>query len=426
MGGTLGVLDAAGKAGRKIGSTAKDVLTNPDILIPILSGIGAFGSTGTTDLGSKLAAGIGAGAKSYQGMRQFEQDKAKTQADVAQTKTDTFIRLQEQAPKGMQVVEGADGPNAFRGPDGGFYHYVPTVNYLDMGHNTNPNPQNTSTSSISYDPKSKAYNIGPSSNADALLTRFGGWDPNANPVANIAKVRMLNPSFETTEATDTANSQERLKGAAQYQSNHDNLVHLVRAVNTISSGGLTGQGAGFEYRQGLNDVYQTVAKLIGLPQNEQDVSNLSEAQVIAKLKGLSAPQIAQQYGQESAAISNAINSVLPGGGTKLPAANSLFADMLVQNQRERDFATYYNAYVAKYGTAAYVQEAFKRDMEPTYAHERDTLPKILMRGNNGKQPSAFELLSTNPEYAQKLDEGFKTSDGRAVPGFGTGISRYGF
>ena len=108
MGGTMGALGAIGKAGRGIGSMVKGAVTNPDILIPLLAGLGAAGSSDTTDTLSKVSAGLTGGAEAMQGIREFKAKRALSEAQGEQARA-TAAKTLTEAAIGSQFVKLANG-----------------------------------------------------------------------------------------------------------------------------------------------------------------------------------------------------------------------------------------------------------------------------------------------------------------------------
>ena len=146
------------------------------------------------------------------------------------------------------------------------------------------------------------------------------------------------------------------------------------------------------------------------------------AQIISKINALQGPQLASQYGERAASIAHGLTAVMPGGHFQLNAANDVLGTLMVQNQQARDFPTYYNNYVAKYGTSIGAEQAFQRDMGPVYDAEQKEIPKAFKRTPTGS--SLAEIIQKNPAAIEKVEKGGKRPEGSVVNGLGDGFSRY--
>src|SRR6185312_361679 len=213
------------------------------------------------------------------------------------------------------------------------------------------------------DYKTGTYMLGPSSATDAYMAKNFGVDPSQPGVANLARMTAMNPALAEQNDADEKAAQARIGDQGAVDTAHRQLVQLATAINSLPKGGsLAVAGRGFEGRQELINVYQTARNLLGLGDDPSATSALDSGQIIAKIKTLTGTAMAHQNDQRAAQIAHALTSVLPGGGQQVGAADDILATMLVQNQQQRDFPQYYNNYVAKYGTAIGVQQAFLRDM----------------------------------------------------------------
>lgn len=76
-----------------------DFLTGRQFIVPLLSAVGAAATTPTRNLGTAIAAGLGAGAQAYGGLE-------KEQADIKKTDVETALKTQELSRKGFFTEGG--------------------------------------------------------------------------------------------------------------------------------------------------------------------------------------------------------------------------------------------------------------------------------------------------------------------------------
>lgn len=424
-----GALDRAGDwLAPKGGFFDKLAQGKTEAVIPFLTALGAMGTAPTRSLGVALASGVGAGAQSYMNTQNQQANIARTQAQTGVEKTTAYDLLQKNAPPNMQAVPGP-GPDgkAFPGPDGKPWHYELKVGYANFSP-TGGAGTPTATgdlaagkrASISTDYGSGATNIGPSSDTDAHMASTYHIDPSAPGVANAARIYAMNPELEAQNAAAQAHAQGRVGNLADVDATHRQYVQLGEAINSLSPGAF-GPGASFEDRTQLANIYTTAMQMMGVTPDPSVSANLNASQIISKINALQGPQLASQYGERAASIAHSLSAVMPGGHFQVNAANDVLGTLMVQNQQARDFPTYYNNYVAKYGTSIGAEQAFQRDMGPVYDAEQRQLPKAFRR--NGANPSLAEIIQKNPAAIQKVEKGGKRGDA-VVPGLGDGFSRY--
>jgi hypothetical protein len=196
------------------------------------------------------------------------------------------------------------------------------------------------------------------------------------------------------------------------------LWSLATSVNRISTNNLTGEGAGQEARAALVNIYNTAAKIAGLPGAQIDVgSDIQDAQIIRKIQELGSVQMAAQGGFNAAAVATSIRNAMPSGNLDKESANTIIANMLVELQKDRDFARYYDAYTRRYGTALNVYDNFNKEMGDRYTLERQRLKEsmqafpITERVNGQtvtRRESAVDILRRDPSSSRRFDARFDT------------------
>jgi hypothetical protein len=201
--------------------------------------------------------------------------------------------------------------------------------------------------------------------------------------------------------------------------NMADLHTLSSSINKIGDKGFTQRGAGQEYRTALADLYNTTARVMGIP-NMQMIdanSDISATQIINKIQSLSSPEIAKGAGFHAAGIADSIRSAMPGGKLTLEAANTILASMYSEMQKMRDFDKYYDAQTRRYGTGLNAYGNFTNDMAGVYGPEKEAIKKALMahevvpkEGDKYRQSYA-DVVRKDPKSAVQLDKLFKS------PGF---------
>jgi hypothetical protein len=271
-------------------------------------------------------------------------------------------------------------------------------------------------------PREGAYSVGVSpargGPADAVIRAAL---PNAdinNPDAVRAEV-YARPQLAEKAETDKRTADEIVNRGRQLDRNITDLWQLSSSVNKISDDKFTATGAGQEWRAAWANVINTAATLAGTPGLKIDTGrDITETQIIDKLKALSSPQMAQQSGFHASSIASAINNAMPGGKLDKDAANTIMSTMLVDLQRDRDFNRYYSQYINRFGTPLGVYESFNREMGDRYDVEKLRLKEAMTgydiesRDDQGRpvvrRESSVDVLRANPNAARGFDQRHQT------------------
>ena len=96
---SAGLFSAPNKFGSEKPQDWSEFLTSRQFIVPLLSGIGAAATTPTRNLGTALAAGLGAGAQAYGGLE-------KQQADITQGGVDTALKTQALSRRAVFTENG--------------------------------------------------------------------------------------------------------------------------------------------------------------------------------------------------------------------------------------------------------------------------------------------------------------------------------
>jgi len=403
-------------------------------IIPLLSGISAAINAPTKHRLNALAYGTEVGAQSY---LPAQAQQAQIQRTNAETQTAMYNIAALKAPAGFQPIAGPPkNPNqqTFKTPDGTVWHYEPTYNLTDWNYKNSSAPTPSGTPSVAATISHVAplqrgddgqLHIGPSDATNNWLMSNYGFDPSLPPRANIEKAVAMGYRDVAHDYRPKQNAWNQAGFDADSQMM--NYVQLGKAINSLRDDSFTGAGPAAEDRTSLAAVYNYAAKLMGINDAIDPVSNkeITAQQIIQKITALQGPQIANQYGERAANIAHSLSSVLPGAGTTKEAANTNLAGMMTQNQRLRDFRDYANNYVSKWQTDAGLEQGFNRDFTPIYAREKEKIPELFKRGKaNVSRAEAF-LSNPSKERIEKIEKGFKGVPGvPAYNGLGEGMTRY--
>lgn len=397
---------------------------NQSWLVPLLKGVGAATLYPGKSLVGSLAYGAQQGAESYADIQNQMAERELTGAETQATKTGVFQQLQGNAPPGFMVVPG-NGPNAFKGPDGQTYHYASKADYIGGTGDAAQQPQTSSqppAEPVTVDYQKNLALVRPSKMAqDYLAKTFRGYVPGAGPVQNRTRVFAMNPGLEAVDKQDEVNAKNRIGDPGAVDQVHRQYVQLFDAINTLGQGELSGRGPDFDTRQALANAYKYGATLLGYQVDPSVENNLVAGDIINKIRQMTGTALADQSGQHSHEIAQALQAVLPGGEHQLKSANEILSQMMLYNQQQRDFAQYYNQYVGQNGMSAGVNDVFKQEMAKRYNEEQAAVSKLFQKVN-GK--SLYDVIRNDPSQVQKIENGYTDRLGRWHQGLGAGITRW--
>lgn len=386
---------AAESVGKPVGDYLKGLKKgDAQNWLPLISAIAAAGTARTVHPGVALAAGLGAGAETYMGTKERLAEVAKTRAEQGRTEATSTILNAPTPVDGYTWVPGP-GPNgeAIPGKDGKtVWHREMNVNATNYGGNKTPG----ATPAVSTEPVFMA----PSSETVQHLREQYGVDPSQPGVANHERAIAMNPEVAAIDQAARESVQKRIGDLQVTENAKRQLLQLSEAVNGLSTG-VAGQGHGSEWRARAVNMAVTAANLLGIPVDPALTTDLDEQQIIAKIRQMMGPTLANQNDQKSASVAHAITGVLPGGDLQPAAANEILSSMLVQTQQPRDLSNYVNNY-AKFGLMAGVEPAFAKDTGSTYDHEQRAIPKFM--ASPAFNASMNALRSPKPEVRARAAE----------------------
>jgi len=381
--------------------------------ISLLSALGAAGTAPTVHPGVALAAALSGGAHGYMQAKQQQAETGLTQGEAKEQQYEaeaagTWGRqsVQNHAPPGMIVQPGV-GPSGeyVLGPDGQKYHYVPAASAISGAGAPASAPGGVSAAGAS----APHGFLSPSADTDAEMQKAYHINPGANGATNQALAFSLSPQAKPLDDAARTNWTNATNNLPQMDTSQRQIIQLAQSINELSHGSLTGQGHGSEYRTRLTNIAATGAQMLGMPLPSDWSKDLTNQQIITKIKTLMGPAIAQQNDEKAAAIARAITGVLPGGDLTTDAADELLSQMLIQPQKARDLYNYGNEYSSRYGVMAGVDAGFQRDVAPRYGVEQGQIKKFI--GSNAFPRAMADLQSTDPKVRDRAIRGLDAIGG---------------
>ena len=266
------------------------------------------------------------------------------------------------------------------------------------------------------------YSIEPKKNgaADSYFANTGAFKGvNLQDPMEVQSIIQSNQNLFDRAKKDEEIAENIRKQIPTIDRNMADLWTLSSSINKIGDKGLTQRGAGQEGRAAMVNLYNTAARVMGVPnmQNIDANSDISNTEIIRKIQNLSSPEIAKGAGFHAAGIAESIRDAMPSGNLTVDAANTILASMYVEMQKMRDFNKYYDAQTRKYGTGLNAYGNFNDDMSGVYANEKEAIRKALLahdvvpKSGQKYRQSYADVMRKDPRAAAQLDKMFKT------PGF---------
>jgi hypothetical protein len=415
-------------------ATGEERVNWKQLLIPALTGIGAAATTPTRNLGTALAAGLGAGAQSYANLE-------KQQADVESTKAGTFRTMQEAAnlaftPDGkfvrlengdlMPVWEWfsmKDRPTTMGGPGASsaaaaFLEKVGLPKDAVSGAGAaKPAPAETAkgTSEVSAAPA-----VGKDGKPSALPT-FAPVGASSKELAKSEPSNIMGWNSEGARASSnayTATTQAVAGAANQNVRNVNELANIV--AKQIAEGGIGTSGTGFVARAELVRALNTLGGAFGGNVTFNDTD--SRADLLRKLGNLQGSEMAKGADQRSLGALNAMIEALPQGKMTREAQAQLTSQIIIANQAAKDREIHridygkLNPGINAYSNAG---QAFENDNQARYTTEQELVKRALMT-----KPKAVAMLTTGNATPQQIEEFFQTLAKDNKMQYSPGMYRY--
>ena len=395
---------------------------NENILLPILSGIGAMASSPSRYLGSAILQGVGAGAGSYMKRQGQLADIAQTQAltrgvDIANAKA-SYQVLPNGAAIMWTVQNGQAVPmNAadyFRAQRAG--NVIQTLGYVpgqtgggqpagapsvgggeSSGVATVQAPQIPMPAGINFGDKSRAA----AENETAI----------ANPLAG-------GPAYETAiKQAETYTSGVQLKAETARRTEQLTNEMATNLANVLTEGGASTAGAGFDVRAQAVGILNTALRMFKVP--VEDVSNADTVSTInKKITTLFGAMSAAGVDQTSFAAFSELANAIPNPNMPPPAIASLVASMMVQSARskaqeyhQRQYGSYSGGLYGGASAAFNEENPVSNDIQA-----KDTIAKFMLEA-----PDLFKHALEGRLTPQQIDEAFEK--GYGIPGMSRFFNR---
>lgn len=396
--------EAGGGLGRGIGGIGDFFQKNENILLPILSGIGAMASSPSRYLGSAILQGIGAGAGSYMKRQGQLADIAQTQAltrgvDIANVKG-RFFQIGGKGPI-MVLPETGGTPvtlGEFMKSPATYFPSDPAVQAaaVDYGSTlSSGQPAAASADPASYRPTANVrWDEGTSkrlADEDALMGSYNAGDIADESVQNLQAVN------------DLGNS---VLGNRQY------ITEQAQAVSDIIKAPTwQGFGPGSDARVALLRAFNYASESAGLgtfsdiPTQQDILNKISTAQALGRTS---------QASQASYEALARVAAMMPSLGQSKEGAATIMATLMMDSQMNLDRQGFYNEY-AKGSTSHNVRYAgseFQRLYDQVYKQELPFLKELLL------DPAKNEYLkgATSGRSAQEVQRILQNAFGdRQIP-----------
>ncbi len=396
------------------------------VLIPLLTGIGAAATTPTRNWGTALASGLGAGAQAYSGLEKQQAEVKKVEAETRGKETETFQKSLMQTPFGNVVwlangslmplgdydklsKSGSAPALLGRIPDN-----APEV--LRKWREAQATVKNEPVPGEVAKPATAPATAPVTPVERAQLPPSGvGYDQDSTSAAAKEKSVVLSGGTEANTAKNITekyiNSVVPMATAARDSSRY--LTELATNLAEATKGkGLDAPGFGFDARAQATSALNTLSRAFGGSGDFGRADSISE--INRKIETLQAAVQAAGGNQESFAALNALRQAIASPNMSPRAYSKLSADMLVQNQRAIDR----DQHRAVYGqdSGGYFAQA-GQDFERTnpaskYNQEAEVIQRMILT-----QPQLIKDLRAGKYTPKQIDEAFDK--------FGVkGMSRY--
>jgi hypothetical protein len=421
-------------------SGARESLSKPENLIPLLSGIAAMGTAPTYSLGVALAAGLGAGTKSYTDIRKQMADIEKTKADTQQSRVLTAAEAQTIPQNAIFVRAGityvmlADGKTVTlsewhkmgKPPTAGTAQAAGIIKSL-------PDAQPVSGASVPAattpaPPEAPSVPGKPAPTEGDKAVQGYGWNPTisetnrakaqADSEALLAMPEAQRNAFIQKSIADEEAIFANAASAAEAGTSLNQLARQISALDgPLGTGPLNQMKTTFAAY--VNDVMNT----FGVPQEYRILEKDVDRSIIAnKLSTALQFEGVQQAGQRAFQALNQIAAAIPGPGMPKEAALEIIGNMYIDKQKSLDAARYLEDYkelasMPGMYKSAQAQLAFRNDYnDQFYEAQRQRLTEILRAKDPKTGTTLVDDILLGKVDPKQLDEEL------GMPGF----SRYFF
>lgn len=413
--------------------TGEEGINWKQIIIPALTGLGAAATTPTRNLGTALAAGLGAGAQSYAGLE-------KQQADVDRTKAETFSVLQAASKNYISsdgnAVQLRDGtwlpigewyklykktgtPPATMGGD------VTAQAAAALGRRLEGVPAKTDvkTTTDTGVAKTDTGATGTASTAGTakVADNAGATGATGAPGAPKVEYSTARPSLLGSSSQDLSDregeklfspaKEQHLASSATYAKTSQAMADAARA-NTINANqmalavsghingrGLAAPGTAFPARQALIEFGNTVGRATG---GEELSKAPTYANMMDKASTISAQQAAQGAGFEAQGSLAMLKNANPNVKMTPDAMAELAAQALVYNRMAKEREDHRIEYASRSGTGTNINAGtgFTKDTADRFNQNTSLLKHTIMY--YPREMAAMVNQQAKPEVIEKF------------------------
>jgi hypothetical protein len=419
---------------------ARESLSKPENLIPLLSGIAAMGTAPTYSLGVALAAGLGAGTKSYTDIRKQMADIEKTKADTQQSRVLTAAEAQTIPQNAIFVRAGityvmlADGKTVTlsewhkmgKPPTAGTAQAAGIIKTLSDAQPVSGASVPAATTPAPPEAPSVPGKAAPTEGDKAV--KGYGWNPTISET-NRAKAQsdsealLAMPEAQRNAfiQKSIADEEATFANAASAAEAGTSLNQLARQISALD--GPLGTGPLNQMKTTFAAYVNDVMNTFGVPQEYRILEKDVDRSIIAnKLSTALQFEGVQQAGQRAFQALNQIAAATPGPGMPKEAALEIIGNMYIDKQKSLDAARYLEDYkelasMPGMYKSAQAQLAFRNDYnDQFYETQRQRLNEILRAKDPKTGTTLVDDILLGKVDPKQLDEEL------GMPGF----SRYFF
>lgn len=413
----------------------RTTFSKPENLIPLLSGIAAMGTAPTYNLGVALAAGLGAGTKSYTDIRKQLADIEKTKTDTQQTRVLTAAEAQTIPQNAIFVRAGityvmlADGKTVTlsewhkmgKPPTAGTAQAAEIIKGL-------PDAQTVSGASVPAattpaSPQEPGVPGKPAPTAGDKAVKGYGWNPAISESNREKAVADSDALLSMPEAQRNAFIQKSIAdeeaifaNAASAAEAGTSLNQLARQISALD--GPLGTGPLNQMKTTVAAYVNDIMDTIGLPQELRILPTDVDRSIIAnKISTALQFEGVQQAGQRAFQALNQIAAATPGPGMPKDAALEIIGNMYIDKQKSLDQARYLEEYknlasMPGMYKSAQAQLAFRNDYnDQFYEVQRQRLNEILRAKDPKTGTTLVDDILLGKVDPKQLDEELQ------MPGF---------
>lgn len=402
-----------------------DFLTSRQFIVPLLSGIGAAATTPTRNLGTAIAAGLGAGAQAYGAQEQQQAGVEKTRAETRGTETETYQKSFMQTPQGNFVWIAGGG-------------VLPAGEYDKLRREGRAPallgriPDNAADVLKKYREaqsevkKPEAPGAVAEPTAEGIAAPVGkvekkplpptgiGYDEQSQKIAQDERKVAISGGAEAQTAQKVTDNYLKsvvpAGNAARDSSRY--LSELAANLSEATQGkGLDAPGFGFDARAQVTGALNMLSGAFG---GGEFGKGDSISQINKKIETLQAAVQAAGGNQESFAALDSLKKAIASPSMSPRAYSKLAADLLTQNQRAIDREQHRSMFANdSSGLLARASEDFERtNPSSKYNKEADVIQRMILT-----KPQLIKDLRSGKYTPAQIDEAFDK--------FGvSGMSRY--